>query len=138
MAFFVAARSGLRGLPELAHPADQRQHRGPGNDPRHAIEQRRHQPRHPACALADRLDPMMHHRHAMGENPAAYTVAMYTDMDTTKSFKFSILKTPSRVHMDITKMDIPTSNPLLSGSSAAQLGRPCIIGQTPVEPRITR
>lgn len=71
-------------------------------------------------------------------NSAAHPVAMYTDMDAINSFKFSILKTSSRVHMDIKKMDISTSNPLLSGSSAAQLRRPGMIGQAPVEPSITR
>lgn len=74
----------------------------------------------------------------MGQDTATDTVAMYTDMDTINSFKFSILKTSSRVHMDIKKMDISTSNPLLSGSSAAQLRRPGMIGQAPVEPSITR
>ena len=81
---------------------------------------------------------MMNHRYTVSQDATADTVAMYTDMDAINSFKFSILKTSSRVHMDIKKMDISTSNPLLSGSSAAQLRRPGMIGQAPVEPSITR
>ena len=92
MAFFMPAVSPSQCFPTFTCHADHCKDDSAGNDPRYRIKQRRHQPRERAGALAHGFDPMMHHRHAMGEDAATDAVAMYYHMDIIKSFRISILK----------------------------------------------
>lgn len=57
-------------VPNFLEDLNHHQRYRPRNNPGHRIEQRRHQPRHGADVLAHRLNPVMHYRHAVGENPA--------------------------------------------------------------------